>query len=92
MDCITTEMSCSRIRSLSCPLIVFAVSAACIGATIASESKTGTAEDCQTGTYRFLDGQIIDVAQSEGRTLRWRKFDGTRQVTLRDLKLGEPRS
>ncbi|WP_426702414.1 alpha/beta hydrolase family protein [Rhodanobacter sp. Col0626] len=34
-------------------------------------------ESCQVGTYRLADGQLVDVAPSEGDTLRWRKLDGS---------------
>ena len=61
-------------------LIVCALSAVCIGAVIASESKTAGPGDCQIGTYRFSDGEIVDIARSEGDTFRWRKFDGTTGV------------
>jgi pimeloyl-ACP methyl ester carboxylesterase len=73
-------MSCFRIHSLSGRFIVCTLSAVCLSAAIAAESKTGMAADCQTGTYRFSDGEIIDIAKSEGKTLRWRKFDGTTGV------------
>jgi pimeloyl-ACP methyl ester carboxylesterase len=44
------------------------------------KSETARPDDCQTGTYRFSDGEIIDIAQSEGDTFRWRKFDGATGV------------
>ena len=56
------------------------VSAVCIGAVIAGESKSGGPEDCKISTYRFSDGEIVDIARSEGETFRWRKFDGTTGV------------
>jgi uncharacterized protein len=59
---------------LSFRLVVFALSTVCIGAALSSE---GAAADCQAGSYRFSDGEIVDIAGSEGDTLRWRKFDGT---------------
>src|SRR6266480_2856737 len=65
------------IHPLSHRLIVCALSAAFMSAAIADESEGGTAGDCQIGAYRFSDGEIIDVARSEGDTFRWRKFDGT---------------
>jgi pimeloyl-ACP methyl ester carboxylesterase len=65
------------IHLMSRRLIVCALSAICIGAAIAGESKTAGPDDCQIGTYRFSDGEIIDIARSEGNTFRWRKFDGT---------------
>jgi len=33
--------------------------------------------DCHIGAYRLADGSVVDVAPSEGDTLRWRRFDGT---------------
>jgi pimeloyl-ACP methyl ester carboxylesterase len=68
------------IHLVSRRLIVCALSAVCIGAIIASESKTAEPDDCQIGTYRVSDGEIIDIARSEGNTFRWRKFDGTTGV------------
>ena len=65
---------------LSLGVIVSALSATCIRAAIADESESGTAGDCQIGAYRFSDGEIVDIARSEGDTFRWRKFDGTTGV------------
>ena len=73
-------MSWFEIHLMSRQLIVCVLSAVCIGAVIASESKTAGPGDCQLGTYRFSDGEIVDIARSEGDTLRWRKFDGTTGV------------
>jgi hypothetical protein len=38
----------------------------------------GAAEavDCHVGAYRMSDGSVVDIAPSEGDTLRWRRFDG----------------
>jgi len=55
-------------------LVVYALSTVCIGAALSGES---TEADCEIGAYRLVDGEIVDIAQSEGNTLRWRKFDGT---------------
>ena len=73
-------MSLSAIHLMWQRLIVCVVSAFCIGAVIASESKSPEPGDCQIGTYRFSDGGIVDIARSEGDTFRWRKFDGTTGV------------
>lgn len=35
------------------------------------------ASDCPVGSYRLADGTDVDIARSDERTLRWRKFDGT---------------
>lgn len=34
------------------------------------------ADDCHVGAYRFADGQVIDIAPTDGAALRWRMFDG----------------
>src|SRR6266487_611726 len=69
-------MSWFGIHLMSRRLIVCALSAVCIAAVIASESRTTEPDDCQIGTYRFSDGEIVDIARSEADTFRWRKFDG----------------
>ncbi len=33
-------------------------------------------ENCHTGSYRLSDGQTVDIAPSDGDTLRWRAFTG----------------
>jgi pimeloyl-ACP methyl ester carboxylesterase len=68
------------IHLLSRPLITCVVSVACISAAIAGRSEVPAAGNCQIGTYRFSNGEIIDVAPSEGNTFRWRKFDGATGV------------
>src|SRR4029453_16361567 len=73
-------MHACRMDLFSLALIVSVLSATCIGAVIAGESTTGTAAYCQIGIYRFSDGEIVDIAQSEGDTFRWRKLDGTTGV------------
>src|SRR5947207_1329054 len=73
-------MSCFKIHLLWWQSLVCALSAAFIGATIADESRTAEPDDCQIGTYRFPNGEIVDIARSEGDTFRWRKFDGTTGV------------
>src|ERR1700730_15049319 len=35
------------------------------------------AGDCHVGAYRLESADVLDIAPSEGDTLRWRKFDGT---------------
>jgi uncharacterized protein len=59
---------------LSFRLVAFALSTVCTGAAL---SSGGTEANCQIGAYRFSDGEIVDIARSEGGTHRWRKFDGT---------------
>jgi pimeloyl-ACP methyl ester carboxylesterase len=33
-------------------------------------------KNCHTGSYRLSDGQTLDIAPSDGDTLRWRAFTG----------------
>jgi uncharacterized protein len=65
--------ACSA-HPLSLRLVLYALSTVCIGVALSGES---TEADCEIGAYRFVDGEIVDIAQSQGDTLRWRKFDGT---------------
>ena len=38
--------------------------------------RAGDTPDCHIGSYRLADGNLVDIAPSEGDTLRWRRFDG----------------
>jgi uncharacterized protein len=38
--------------------------------------RAGDTPDCHIGSYRLGDGNVVDIAPSEGDTLRWRLFDG----------------
>lgn len=43
------------------------------------------AKDCHIGSYRLADGRAVDIAPSEGDTLRWRLFTGeTGQLHKKD--------
>jgi hypothetical protein len=70
----------SRIDRLARGFIICVFSATCIGAVTASHVEASAINDCQIGAYRFSDGEIVDIARSEGDTFRWRKFDGTTGV------------
>jgi hypothetical protein len=78
-DRIIKEMHRFRLP-FSLELIVCNVLAACIGTALAGSAEPGAADQCQIGAYRFPDGEIVDIARSEGNTFRWRKFDGTTGV------------
>ena len=43
---------------------------------LAVPAFAGAGKDCQIGSYRLGDGRALDVAPSDGNTLRWRLFDG----------------
>jgi uncharacterized protein len=44
--------------------------------SVAAQGKT--AGDCHLGTYRLTDGGTVDIARSDGGTLRWLTFAGER--------------
>jgi uncharacterized protein len=69
-------MHCFKVHFLSFEFVVFSLSATIVGALATNSSG----DDCQVGAYRFADGAIVDIAPSEGKTFRWRKFDGTTGV------------
>ena len=56
------------------PAILLAVLCMTLVAQVARASK---AMDCHVGTYRLSADEWVDIAPSEGNTLRWRRFDGT---------------
>ena len=60
--------------------MVGALSATCIGAALTGGASANLSDNCQIGAYRFTDGEIVDIARSEGNAFRWRKFDGSTGV------------
>jgi pimeloyl-ACP methyl ester carboxylesterase len=53
------------------------LSASIIALAVAGRAHAEAAPDCHVGSYRLADGTDVDIAPSEGKTLRWRKFDGS---------------
>lgn len=45
-------------------------------ALAAMPALADTVDNCHIGSYRLADGSAVDVAPSDGNTLRWRRFDG----------------
>jgi uncharacterized protein len=45
-----------------------------VGPPVARASEPA---DCHVGTYRLSAGGTVDIAPSDGTTLRWRRLDGT---------------
>jgi uncharacterized protein len=58
-------------------LVACGVSALCTAGVSAGCAESSVADNYLIGAYRFTGGEIVDIARSEGDTLRWRKFDGT---------------
>jgi uncharacterized protein len=44
---------------------------------VAQVARAAKALDCHVGTYRLSADEWVDIAPSEGNTLRWRRLDGT---------------
>ena len=44
---------------------------------LAATTHPAVGQDCHIGSYLMTDGSVLDIAPSEGATLRWRRFDGT---------------
>ncbi len=44
--------------------------------SLAAAAAADIAKDCHIGAYRLSDGKVIDIAPSDGDTLRWRMFTG----------------
>jgi alpha-beta hydrolase superfamily lysophospholipase len=58
-------------------LLAHCAGALCILLVATPAARAAETPDCHIGTYRMSDGGIVDVAPSDGNTLRWRRFDGT---------------
>src|SRR3984893_828847 len=57
---------------------IFAICVAALcNSLVAPVASASEAMDCHIGTYRLSGGGIVDIAPSDGNTLRWRRFDGT---------------
>lgn len=57
--------------------LIGGILALCLALSATTAAKTVETRDCRIGSYRLLDGTSVDIAPSEGNTLRWRRFDGT---------------
>ncbi|HEY2179339.1 MAG TPA: alpha/beta hydrolase [Caulobacteraceae bacterium] len=49
---------------------------AAVAVLYAQTARADAAPDCHVGAYRLADGRAVDIAPSEGDTLRWRLFTG----------------
>lgn len=57
---------------------IFAICVAVLcNSFVAPVARAAETMDCHIGTYRLSDDGIVDIAPSDGNTLRWRRFDGT---------------
>src|ERR1700745_4308167 len=59
------------------PLLAVVVAALCAFALLAFlQPLAAMVNDCHIGSYRLADGRTVDIAPSDGETLRWRLFAG----------------
>ncbi len=64
-------------RIARCLLALAGLAMAALPAPTTARAAGFDATDCRIGAYRLDDGSIVDIAPSEGETLRWRRLDGT---------------
>jgi len=57
-------------------LLLRAGAALCLLFVAATAPAASEKSDCRIGSYRLSDGRALDIAPSEGDTLRWRLFSG----------------
>jgi dienelactone hydrolase len=43
---------------------------------LSGSAGAASAPDCHVGSYRLSGGRVVDIAPSDGNTLRWRMFTG----------------
>ena len=48
----------------------------CAAALKTAPARADRVGDCRVGAYRLANGEVLDIAPSNGDTLRWRNFDG----------------
>lgn len=71
-------------RRIMQPTALFLVASAL--AAIPPMAAAKPALNCHVGSYRLADGGLVDIAPSDGDTLRWRRFDGTTGQLRRQSK------
>src|SRR5258708_24088824 len=67
----------TRMNRLGCSIAVVHI---LFFAPFASAAET---VDCHVGIYRMSDGRTVDIAPTDGDTLRWRRFDGSTGLLTR---------
>jgi dienelactone hydrolase len=57
---------------------IFAICVAALcNSFVTPVARAAEAMNCHIGTYRLSGGGIVDIAPTDSKTLRWRRFDGT---------------
>src|SRR5579884_3697567 len=70
---IHQRYTCMRAGAVIAAIALFGFSV--LSAIPAAAEATATT-NCHVGSYRLSDGRAIDIAPSDGDTLRWRMFTG----------------
>lgn len=63
-------------ESVSSMKLLFAFVIVGLALQAASPVRADATKDCRIGAYRLSNGKVIDIAPSDGDTLRWRLFTG----------------
>jgi hypothetical protein len=72
----TGEIAKHRYRAIASRLSLFALALYGIPLLSAVSAMADSAIDCHVGAYRLVDGAALDIAPSDGDTLRWRLLTG----------------
>jgi len=59
------------------PVPALLIAAVIAGSAIAPAHAAGSVGDCHIGAWRLANGDVLDLAPTDGTDLRWRRFDGT---------------
>src|SRR5689334_14896801 len=71
---LASRTSSAPTRPGSC--LLRAAAALCLFLVAGTSADATNASDCHIGSYRLSDGRGMDIAPSQGTTLRWRLFTG----------------
>jgi dienelactone hydrolase len=74
--CCTGGNFMNDIQAMRAIRIIAAIALFELSVLSAVPTAADTTNDCHIGSYRLSDGKAIDIAPSDGDTLRWRMFTG----------------
>ena len=74
---IGTPVTARSLRWAICTLIAFHLPG------FASVARASEQLDCHIGVYRMSNGDVVDIAPTDGDALRWRRFDGSTGLLTR---------
>src|SRR5258708_35468585 len=66
----------NHIQAMRATRIIASIALFGLSVSSAVPAAADTTNNCHIGSYRLSDGKAIDIAPSDGDTLRWRMFTG----------------